>query len=402
MALSRDRLNVLLLSVSQALFMSASVIGFALGGLVGYTLVDNKAFATAPITMTILGAALTTIPASFFMRRFGRRAGFLVGASMGVASGGLAIHAIYAEDFLLFCVSSLLIGIYRGFAQYYRFAATDVAAPDFRARAISYVMAGGVVAAVLGPQLAIFSRDMLAPVPFAGAYLAVVALGLAAMVPISLVRIPKLSREQRLGPVRPLRVIMRQPAFIAAACNAGGGFALMNLLMTATPLSMMACDLSVDQSTLVIQWHVMAMFLPSFFTGHLIDRFGLLRVLYGGMAVLVAAVAVAVSGVTVGNFTVSMILVGVSWNFMYVGGSALLTQACTVAEQAKTQAANEFLVVGLTAVASLVSGVMLNWFGWDAVNVLALPVLGIIAAATAWYAADTRARAAAMVVQSAE
>jgi len=398
MAPGRDRSTVVLLAVGQALFMSASVIGFAFGGLVGYALADNKAFATAPITMTILGAALSTVPASFFMRRFGRRAGFLIGAACGAGGGALAIHAIYAQDFVLFCLANLLFGVYRGIAQYYRFAATDVAGPEFRARAISYVLAGGVVAAVVGPQLAIWTRDLLAPVAYAGAYVAVTALGLVALLPLGLLRIAKPSRAQQLGPIRPLGAIMSQPAFVAAAFNAAGGYALMNLLMTATPLSMVAAAHSVDEAALVIQWHVLAMFLPSFVTGHLITRFGLFKVLFGGMIVLAVGVAVAVSGVTFSNFNLSMIMVGVAWNCMYVGGSALLTETCTVSEQAKTQAVNEFMVVCATTVASLSSGVLLNWMGRNAVNVAALPVLALIAVTTLWYWMDRRAKGVAVPV----
>lgn len=365
--------------------MSASIIGFTLGGLVGYMLADNKAYSTIPLTMIFLGAVLTSIPASYFMQRYGRRAGFCVGALFGISSGALAIYAIYAVSFSIFCVANFLHGVYRGIAHYYRFAAIEVSTTDLQPHAISYVLAGGVVAALLGPQIAILTRDMLTPMPFAGAYLAVVALGLTALLPLSFLSISRSPGARRIGPTRSASVILRQPAFLAAAANAGGGYALMTLLMTATPLSMVGHGFSVDNAAVAIQWHVLAMFLPSFFTGHFISRFGLLPVVYIGMLFFAIAIMIAVSGLGYAHFVASTIFVGVAWNFMYVGGTALLTEAHTELEKAKTQAFNEFVVVGLTALTSLLSGVLLDKIGWVGVNVIAVPALCLISATTLWY-----------------
>lgn len=390
MPLGRDRFTVLMLSAAQALFMSSSVISVALGGLVGFMLAEDKAWATLPLGLVVFGGAATVVPASFLMRRLGRRPCFLAGAMASVAGGVLSVIAIQRHDFVLFCIASVLLGIYRGFAQYYRFAATDVAEAGFRGRAVSYVLAGGVVAAIAGPQLAIWSMDMLAPYSFAGAFVVISILGLIALFPLGLVRIPKPTAAELRGPKRPLSVIMGRPVFAAAALNAGLGYGIMALLMSATPLSIIDSGFSVADSTLVVQWHVLAMFIPSFFTGALIQRFGLLPVLWAGMGLFALCVVFALAGTQLSNFTLALVTLGVAWNFTYVGGTTLLAESHTPAEQAKTQGANEFLVAVASGLGTMAAGGIFHRFGWQAVNYSALPILLLIVLATAWYALSSR------------
>ena len=392
---ARDRRNVWLLAIAQALFMSSGIIGIAFGGLVGYMLAENKIWATLPLAMTVVGGTVAAVPASFLMKRYGRRAGFLMGAGAGVLSGIAGVYALYVGSLELFCLGHFFQGIYRAFAQYYRFAVTDVSPPTMHSRAISYVLAGGVAAAIVGPLIAIWSQDLLAPVSFAGAYAALGALSLIGLAPIWLVDIPRPSIQEQSGPTRPLLEILRQPACIAAILSGTVGFVSMTMVMTATPLSMVDCGFSVDTATLVIQGHMLAMFVPSFFTGGLIARFGVYRIVWAGLALFALSIGAAITGIALANFSAALILIGIAWSFTYVGGSALLTRTYTPAERAKVQGMNEFLIMAGSVIGSLAAGGLLSVFGWNAVNLSTVPMLIVTLVASLWSVWDDRRKTAA-------
>jgi len=378
--------NVLLLAACQAIFVCGQTTLIFLGGLVGFALASDKSLATLPISAVILGTALMTIPASLFMRRVGRRAGFITGAVIGVFAMLLCAAAIHQAHFWLFVTGALLTGFYNAFCQYYRFAAADSADEAFRPRAISLVLAGGVVAGVVGPSLAIYTRDLLAPVTYLASYLAVAVLTAMAIVLLSLVRIPRLSEAERADSGRPLSLIARQPRFIAAVAAAMIAYGVMSLLMTATPLAMIGCGFPDEDAGYVIQWHVIGMFAPSFFTGHLISRFGLYNVMLAGAVLLVACLAISMSGIGFANFWAGLLLLGLGWNFLFIGGTTMLTGVHTNAERGKVQAVNDFLVFAATASASFMSGKLLHDYGWGTVNLVAVPFVAAVLTLTVWLA----------------
>jgi len=382
----QTRLNVGILAMGQALFTSSTSMLIAVGGLVGYSLADDKALATLPVTAVVAGTAIMTVPASLIMGRIGRRAGFMLGASIGVSGALVAALAVYWANFWLLCLGTLVTGMYNAFAQYYRFAAADSSDDAFKSKAISLVLAGGVVAGFIGPELAKWSHDQFALFPFLGTYLAVVALGCVAFALMSLVRIPKLTTAEKQLATRPLPAIMGQGVFIVAALNGIVGFGIMSLIMTATPLAMKECNFGFDDSATVIQWHVVGMFGPSFVTGSLINRFGVLNIMLTGTVLMVGCLAMTLTGIDFVNFWLGLVLLGVGWNFMFVGGSTLLTRAHTAPERFKTQAANDFLIFGAVATASLSSGQLLHWFDWQTVNLGAIPFLMLAGGTTLWYA----------------
>lgn len=379
------RFNIFLLATAQGLYLVSAVTGITFAGLVGQLLAENKLLATLPLAVLTLGTACSTMPMSMLMKRIGRRSGFLIGATSGASSSALAAYAIVQSNFVLFCGAMLLMGVYQACTQYYRFAAVESAPKDFVARAVSYVLLGGVVSALIGPTLAVSSRDLLAPTPFAGAFVVASLVSLLALVPLFLLKIPKPKEELCLEGARPLKVIICQPVFIAAVLNAATSYGLMMLVMTATPLAMSMCDHSMEETGLIIQWHVLGMFVPSFFTGSLIKRFGVLPILYAGMGLFVVSAAFSVSGLTLLNFGGALVTVGIAWNFLFVGGTTLLTEAYRPSEKAKTQGVNEFIVFASAAIGSLVAGGLFNVSGWDAVNYGILPFVLITFSATVWY-----------------
>ena len=390
MSVPNYRLNVFLLATSQGLYLVSGVTYIMFAGLVGQMLADNKLLATLPIAIMTIGTASSTVPMSMLMKRIGRRFGFLIGASSGVISGALGAYAIVEGSFWLFSFAALIMGIYQACTQYYRFAAVESAPVDYVSRAISFVLLGGVISALIGPSLAVYSRDLLTPVPFAGGFAMAALISVAAMIPLSLLRIPRPMEDGNHEGARPLGLIIRQPAFIAAVLNAATSYGLMVLVMTATPLAMTACGFEMHDTGSVIQWHVLAMFVPSFFTGTLIHRFGVLSILFTGMALFVVSAAFAVSGIEMLNFGVALILLGVAWNFLFVGGTTLLTEAYEPSEKAKTQGLNEFIVFAAAATGSFSSGGLFNLSGWDAVNYGMAPFLIITFFATLWYARTKR------------
>jgi len=389
------RRNTYILAGAQTFFGASAIVNIALGGLIGQAMADNKAFATVPITTFVLGTACATIPASMFMKRVGRRVGFMCGAGFGLISALLAIVAIYENLFWLFALATFINGFYQAFAQFYRFAAADVASADFKPKAISWVMVGGLAAAFVGPQIIVTTRDMLAPVQFAGAYVSVAVLSTLAIGLASFINLPNPREFAGQAKPRPIFTIMAQPKFVVAVVCAMVSYGIMNLVMTATPIAMVASNFGVDDAAFVIQWHVVAMFGPSFFTGNLIHRFGAQRVILAGLLLLAGSGTVALSGIQIGHFSFALILLGLGWNFGYVGGTALVTETYFPAERAKVQAANDFMVFGTVALASLSSGVLLQFFGWASVNLALFPFVGIALVLIAWLAFKERAGAAA-------
>ena len=383
--------NVLVLSGCQATLQTTGSTMISVTGLAGYALAADKAFATVPLTCYVLGSAITTIPASLLMGAVGRRAGFQVGTALGMLGGALCAAAIYLGSFWLLCAGMNVMGMYTAFGKYYRFAAADAAAVDFRAKAISLTLAGGIVGGVFGPEMAKHTVETFAGYTYLGPYLSLIAVCVVAMLMLTGLDIPALSEHERKDSGRPLTEIMRQPVFVVAALAAMLSYGIMNLMMTSTPLAMRAHDHHFHDAAFVLQWHMVGMYGPSFFTGSLIQRFGVLNIILAGIALLLVCIVAALTGTGLLNFWAALFLLGIGWNFMYVGGSALLTECHAPAERAKTQAANDFMIFVTMAISSLSSGVLLQKSGWQAVNYGSIPFLLLAAGATLWLMWQRRA-----------
>ena len=384
--MNRERKNVALLALCQALFMTSQTTMIIIAGLVGYALLGaDKALATLPVSAAVIGVATSTIPASLLMKRIGRRAGFMVGTLIGITGGLLAAYAMYMAEFHLFVAATFVIGCSSGFAQYYRFAAADVASPGFRSRAISFVVAGGVVSAFIAPSLVKWTTDLVA-ITFMGTYLVVVAITVTTTVVLAFLDIPPPTEQEAREPGRPLSTLARQPEFVVAIMAGMISYGTMSLIMTATPLAMVACGFNVGDAAHVIQWHVVGMFAPAFFTGSLIHRFGVLNIMLCGTLILLSCLVAALMGITFGNFLFALTALGLGWNFTFIGATTLLTETYRPAEKAKAQATHDFLVFGTNATASLSSGALLHFMSWNAVNIVALPVVFMAALAIAWLA----------------
>jgi len=382
--LSSMKRNVLVLASAQAMMMIGGSLIVATSALVGYRLSPDKSLATLPLALQMLAGMLTTIPASLLMQKIGRQKGFLIGTLIGTLAAALAAFAITKASFGLFAVAAAMTGASVGFGNYYRFAAADAASADYRSRAISYVMAGGVIAAVIGPNLAQWTQSWNTA-PFAGSYAALAGITLLSFVTLLWLRIPRPGTELQ-GGGRPLREIAAQPVFVVAALGGMLGYGVMALVMSATPLAMHDHQHAFSDTAFVIEWHVLGMFAPSFFTGHLIRRFGVLRIMLTGSLLSAACVLVNLTGTTVNHFWLALTLLGMGWNFMFIGATTLLTETCTPAEKAKTQALNDFLVFSTTSIAVLFAGNLHHHFGWQAVNYGVLPVLVIAAGSIVWLA----------------
>jgi len=377
--------NAVVLAAAMALGGSSPAIVVSLGGLVGQALAENKELATLPVSLLNLGLALGTIPAAMLMRRAGRRIGYIVGAGIGLAGGCLAAFGIASYSFVLFCLGTLVIGSYGSFNQSYRFAATDAASDAFKPKAISWVMTGGLIAGVIGPQTVIWTRDAVPAAPFAGAFLGQAALALLSMMIVFLLRPAPVSiASTEAGGGRPLLEIVRQPRFVVAAVTGLVSYSLMTFMMTAAPLAMIGCGHSVGAAALGIQWHILAMFGPSFFTGRLISRFGKGRVTAAGLVLIALSAIIGLSGITIAHFWITLILLGIGWNFGFIGATALVTDCYRPEERAKVQAANDFLIFGSVALASFSSGKLLSAGGWETVNWLAFPPVAIALFLLAW------------------
>ena len=388
--------DVFLLSCCQALLLVNAAGLITMNGLVGYSLTDRKALATLGVTTYVLGSAAATLPFSLWMAKVGRRAGFMTGALINVAGCAVGATALALHSFALYCVATAIIGVYNAIGLQYRFAAAEVATQSDKARAISLVLAGGIVGGIVGPESTRISRDWLAT-PFAGSFVLLALYALVALAVQSRVHVPKPAREQHGDDGRPLSEIVRQPVFVVAVLAGGVGYGLMNLLMTATPIAMQICSHPFAATAFVIEWHVVGMFAPGFFTGSLIKRLGVLNVILAGLALMAAAALIGIAGVSITHFLFALSLVGVGWNFMYTGGTTLLTEAYRPAEKARTQGINDFVVFATMLISSVTSGALVSTSGWEAMNVAVLPFLAAIAAAVLWLAHLRRRREARAV-----
>ena len=373
----------------QALLLTNNVTLVAVNGLAGLAISTNPLLATLPVTGYVLGGAVWAMPAAAFMNRFGRRAGYTAGSLVAIAGALLGWYALTVKSLPLLCLATFVCGLYNAFGASLRFAAADAAdtwRPGFRAKAISLVLAGGIAGGVLGPEISKWSREWL-PTAFAGTYLTLVGFALLSLLLAQFLRVPRIEVAVGSGPARPLREIIRQPACAVAILSAALGYGVMNLLMVATPLAMEVCRLPYSSAAFVIEWHVIGMFAPGFFTGGLIARFGVLPVIATGCLLMLGCVAVALSGVDLMQFLVALFLLGVGWNFMYTGGTTLLTMSYRPAEKARVQGFMDLCVFAVMVSSSASSGALLFVNGWTMLNLLSLPVVLAVLAAVLWLGA---------------
>ena len=391
---ARARSNVVRLAAAQALTGANSAVIFATGSIVGATLAPDVSFATVPISMYVVGLAAGTLPTGAISRAYGRRTAFIIGTGCGVMTGLVGAFAILHASFPLFCCATFLGGLYGAVSQSYRFAAADGASAEYRPKAVSWVMAGGVFAGVLGPQLVQWTMNVWPPYLFAFSFVVQAIVALAAMAVLSGIDAPKPAPADLHGG-RPLREIVRQPRFIAAALCGIIAYPMMNLVMTSAPLAMKMCGLSVSDSNFGIQWHIVAMYGPSFFTGSLIARFGARRIVAAGLLLEAAAATIGLSGITALHFWATLIVLGIGWNFAFVGASALVLETHRPQERNKVQAFNDFLVFGMMAIGSFSSGQLLANYGWSAVNLVVFPpvLLGLAVLMLASFARRRRLQA---------
>jgi MFS family permease len=386
--------NVGLLAACQAMLFANNSTLVAVNGLAGLALAPYPALATLPVTCWIVGGAISTMPASLHMKRVGRKRGLTSAVFWGIVGALICAGAIWRQSFWLLCLGTLVFGVYNAYGQYYRFAAADAASPDFKATAISLVLAGGLVGGVIGPASSRLTVDLVGP-RFTGAYLGVIAFALATVAFLSLVRIPAPSAAEQAARGRPLAEIAAQPKFVVAVLAAAIGYGVMNFLMTSTPIAMQLCGHPYGDEAFVISSHIIAMFAPSLVTGPLVKRVGVLPVLFAGVALNLAAIGVALTGISVPQFWLSLVLLGVGWNFLYIGGTTLLTGTYRPEERAKAQGANDQTIFIMMAISSLTSGMTVTAAGWERVNLIALPLVALVAVALGWYALSERAKKAA-------
>ncbi|MBX3553837.1 MAG: MFS transporter [Pseudolabrys sp.] len=378
------RRNALVLAVAQALAGGNNTVIVATTAIVGAMYAPDKGLATLPITMMVIGMWVGTLPVGYMARRFGRRFALQVGTIFGVLAGLISCVAVLQGSFALILAGTFSGGLYAAAHQSYRFAAADTASEAFRPKAVSWVLAGGLFAGLIGPQIVIFTKDMWPPYLFATTYLAQAGVALLAGVVLVFIRIPKpvIQAQQEAG--RPLTEIVRSLRFATAVTCGVVSYAGMNMMMTAAPLAMVDCGHTVTDASLAIQWHVIAMYGPSFFTGSLILRFGVTRVISVGLALLLVAAVVGLSGLTVAHFWGSLILLGVGWNFAFIGATTMVTECHRPSERNRVQAFNDFLVFGSMAIGSLASGKILATLGWAFVNEVFFPLIVIAATMLLW------------------
>lgn len=386
--------NLWLLAVCQGLFLTNNVTFIAINGLVGLALAPLGWMATLPVMGYVVGGALSTGIVARTQRRYGRKASFQIGLLVGLLSALVCAYAAWSRNFWLLCMATVVAGYYNANASLYRFAAAELAAPSAHEKAVSLVMAGGLLGAVIGPNLAARTRSLL-DVPFTGAYLALAAVALIAMAVLAAIHFPAPPARQAVQGGRPLSEIMRQPVFIVAAAAGALGFGVMNLLMAATPIAMQQCNLPFSDAALVLEWHVIGMFAPGFFTGHLIKRVGVLPVMGAGVALMLGCIGIALSGVDLHQFLVALFLLGVGWNFLFTGSTTLSLTAYTPAEKDRAQGALNFFVFATLAMSSFASGVLVTTQGWTLLNYGSLVPVAATGVALAWLALRQRAMPAA-------
>ncbi len=367
--------NVVLLSLCQALLTTGNVLLISVNALIGRELAPSIALITLPVALQFVGLMLATIPASLVMARIGRKNGFYLGNSIGIIGAFACVAALESSLFYLFCLGTFLLGIGIGFGTLYRFAAVEACPDSQKSKAISLVMAGGVIAAVVGPNLAISSRSWLADSLFSGAFIGLLGLYVLALFLLSFIRLAPVDTTAASSPSRPLAEVLLQPVFIVAAIVGMVSYAVMNLIMTVTPIAMARCGFAFNDAAWVIEWHVLGMFLPSFVTPRLIARFGLIRVMIIGALLMLVCITVNLQGQSQWHFWSALALLGVGWNFMFIGATQMVTSAYRPAEKAKSQAANEFLVFGMVTLSAFSSGWLESALGWQVLNALMIPVV---------------------------
>jgi len=376
--------NVWLLAACQSLMMTNNALLVTTSALVGVALASHAALATLPLALQFMATMFASIPASLLMGRVGRRPGFLFGSLIGLAGGAVATAAIIAQDFWLFCIGTIMIGTFNGFGNYYRFAAVDVVSATLKSRAISYVMAGGVVAAVLGPNIASWAHGSIEAAPFAGSYLVATSLYVLTIIILLFTRVPHTRPADSTQCNVPIMQIVRRPVFFIAVICGMFGYAVMSLVMTATPLSMSHHHHSLSDTSFVIQWHVLGMFAPSFVTGVLISRYGLINIMLVGALLLLMSVIGNLLGLSLWHYWFALLCLGVGWNFLFIGATDLLTYGYSESEKSKAQAFNDFSVFSAVTLAALTAGFLQNTYGWQMVNLGVLPLIVCIFIALVW------------------
>jgi len=366
-----------LLALCQAMMVSSMSLIVSTSALVGYNLASDKSYATAPLAVGLIATMLASIPAALWMQRVGRKAGFMSASVIGFAGAGLLALSITQHLFWLFIAASALIGLFNAFGNYYRFTAADAVDEAHKSRAISLVLAGGVIAAVVGPNLANYTKSLIPNADFAASYAFLMIFYAISLLLQGFLKLPKKSdllRTKESGTARPLRDIVRQEKFVVAVICAMLGYGVMSFVMTATPLAMQHRHMPFSDTAFVIQWHVLGMFIPSFFTGHLINRFGVKRIMALGALLGLGSTAINIVGASAMHFFYGLLLLGISWNFLFVGATALLTETYHPSEQFKTQAVNDFVVFTVVAISSLSAGAINHMFGWKVINYSAIPL----------------------------
>jgi MFS family permease len=384
------RRNAMVLSVAQALAGGNNTVIVSTASIVGAVLAPDKGLATLPITCMVIGMWLGTLPIGFLARVFGRRVALQSGSAFGVLSGLISYTAVMQGNFWLLLAGTFCGGLYAAAHNSYRFAAADTASEAFRPKVVSWVLAGGVFAAVIGPQLVIFTKDLLPPHLFAASYLGQSACALLAALVLMFVKVPPIAAKRAVT-ARPLIEIVRAPRFIVAVACGVASYAMMNMVMTSAPLAMVGCGHSVTDATLGIQWHVLAMYAPSFVTGSLIARFGVERITGVGLALVAMAGIVGISGITVAHFWSALVLLGFGWNLAFIGATTMVTQCHRPEERNKVQAFNDFLIFGTMAIASFSSGQMLAYLSWQAINEVIFPTIFVAGALLVWLSLRRRA-----------
>ena len=382
--MSVSKRTILLLAIAQALYSSCIITVFATAGLVGLNIAPSPAWATLPVTTFVLGAMFTTVPASMLMQRMGRKPIFLMGAGVSILGAALAVWAIITSNFAAFCFATALQGVFQATSGFYRFAAAEAADENSKSIAISWVLTGGVVAAIGGTVISNYTSEMIPLHTFAGSYAAAVILALLNMAVVLCLEIPKPAETTVGGVARPWPELLRQPKMLVAMASAMIAYSMMNLMMTAAPVAMIGCGFTKGDASWVIQWHVLAMFVPSFFTGQLIKKFGAEKITALGMLMLMLAAGAGLAGISFGHFAVALMILGLGWNFGFIGGTTMLTDTYRPSERGKVQAANDFGISLLMVIASSSSGVILAELGWAAVPLALFPPAALALAMITW------------------
>ncbi|RCK36627.1 MFS transporter [Thalassospira profundimaris] len=381
------RRNIIFLSLCVALSASAMSLIFTVAAVIGYSLAEDKSLSTLPVACMMIAMMAMTAPSAMVMAKFGRKFGFWMGAGIAMCGAFSGMGAVYYGNFWLLCIACACIGAGNAIAMQYRFAAAEAAPSEFRARAISYTMLGGLASAFIGPNLASFARNWFETVPFLGTFVALIGLQVLLIIVIGQLRLPDMRGHKHEEPARPIKTVLGQPAVMVAIVAGALGYAVMSFVMTATPLAILDCDYAFGDAAFIIQWHVVGMYAPGFFTGNLIKRFGALKIIQFGALLNFICLAVGLSGQDLmGNFWIALVILGVAWNFMFVGATTFLTENYRSSEQARVQAINEFCVFGTVAVASLSAGSIYSWSGWATLLYSAALPVGLVLVIVSGYA----------------